>query len=51
MINFSKEENLTLTPLTRTSFLQFSAESCVHRCPSTHQSQGKGDDTHSVQEL
>merc|ERR1719510_1813420 len=38
-------------PVTRMSFLQFSAVSWVQRCPSTHQSQGKRDETQVVQEL
>ena len=38
-----------LIPLTKMSFLQFSAVSCVHLCPSTHQSQV--EDTQVVQEL
>lgn len=42
---------LTLTPVTRISFLQFSAVSCVQRCPSTHQSQGNDEFTHWVHEL
>lgn len=42
---------LTLMPVTKISFLQFSAVSCVHLCPSTHQSQGNEEDTHWVQEL
>lgn len=33
------------------SLRQFSAVSCVQRCPSTHQSHGNDDDTHWVQEL
>lgn len=37
--------------MTNISFRQFSAVSCVHLCPSTHQSQGKLDDTHFVHEL
>ena len=42
---------LTLTPVTSISLRQFSAVSCVHRCPSTHQSHGKLDETHCVHEL
>lgn len=42
---------LTLTPVTSMSLRQFSAVSCVHRCPSTHQSHGKLDETHCVHEL
>ncbi len=37
-----------LIPVTRMSLRQFSAVSCVHRCPSTHQSQGNGDETQEV---
>lgn len=33
------------------SLRQFSAVSCVHLCPSTHQSQGKDEDTHWVHEM
>ena len=42
---------ILLIPVTRMSFLQFSAVSCVHRCPSMHQSQGKGEETQEVQEV
>jgi hypothetical protein len=42
---------LTLTPVTSMSLRQFSAVSCVQRCPSTHQSHGNEDDTHCVHEL
>lgn len=37
-----------LIPVTRMSLRQFSAVSCVHRWPSTHQSQGNGDETQEV---
>lgn len=43
-------EILTLTPVTKISFRQFSAVSCVHRWASTHQSHGNCDDTHCVQD-
>lgn len=33
------------------SLRQFSAVSCVHRCPSTHQSHGYEDETHSVHDV
>ena len=39
-----------LMPVTKISFRQFSAVSWVHRWPSTHQSQGKGDATQEVHE-
>ena len=42
---------IRLMPVTRMSFLQFSAVSWVHRCPSTHQSQGKREETQVVQEV
>ena len=42
---------ILLIPVTRMSFLQFSAVSWVHRCPSTHQSQGKAEETQVVQEV
>ena len=38
------------TPVTSMSLRQFSAVSWVHLWPSTHQSQGKGEETHSVHE-
>ncbi len=38
------------TPVTKMSFLQFSAVSWVHLWPSTHQSHGKGDETQDVQD-
>lgn len=40
-----------MTPVTRMSLRQFSAVSCVQRCPSTHQSHGYDEDTHSVHEV
>lgn len=46
-----RDKGLTLTPVTRMSFLQFSAVSCVQRCPSTHQSHGNDELTHCVHEL
>ena len=42
---------IRLTPVTRMSFLQFSAVSWVHLCPSTHQSQGNKEETQVVHEL
>jgi len=51
LLNLETDCKLTLTPVTRMSFRQFSAVSCVHRWPSTHQSHGKLDDTHCVHEL
>ena len=42
---------ILLIPFTRMSFLQFSEVSWVHRCPSTHQSQGKAEETQLVQEV
>ena len=42
---------ILLTPVTRMSFLQFSAVSWVHRWASTHQSHGKVEETQVVQEV
>ena len=44
---------ILLIPVTRMSFLQFSAVSWVHLCPATHQSQGKVEEseTQVVQEV
>ena len=41
--------SLTVRPVTRMSFRQFSAVSWVQRWPSTHQSHGNGELTHWLQ--